>query len=69
MDITSEENNREEFRKILLDLSKSQETLRDASERARFYVRLENLYQPDKNGIQFRHYYSDIFFNIDANTV
>lgn len=61
MDITSEENNREEFRKILLDLAKSQETLRDAGERARFYVRLENLYYPDKNGIQFRHYYSDIF--------
>lgn len=61
MDISHEEQQRKEFREILFDLSKSQLSLKDKTERSIIYKRLENLYySPNEEG-RFRHFYSDIF--------
>ena len=60
MSVNNEERQREEFRKILLDLAKSQESLENNYERSNMYRRLEALYRPDPEK-EFRHYYSDIF--------
>lgn len=57
VDIKKETECRENFKRILFDLSKSQEVLQSPSERANIYLRLENLYYDS----DFRHYYSDIF--------
>lgn len=57
VDIKKETECREEFKRILFDLSKSQEVLQSPSERANIYLRLEKLY----HNSEFRHYYSDIF--------
>ena len=57
MDIKKETECRENFKRILFDLSKSQEVLQSPSERANIYLRLEKLYHDS----DFRHYYSDIF--------
>lgn len=62
MDITKEEQQRQEFRSLLLDLATSQTLLEDKFERYNFYQRLEGLYySPDGEDKGFRHYYSDIF--------
>jgi hypothetical protein len=60
MSVNNEEQQREEFRNILLDLAKSQELLENNYELSNMYKRLEALYRPDP-GKEFRHYYSDIF--------
>lgn len=57
VDIKKETECRENFKRILFDLSKSQEVLQSPSERANIYLRLEKLYHDS----DFRHYYSDIF--------
>ncbi len=57
VDIKKETECREDFKRILFDLSKSQEVLQSPSERANIYLRLEKLYHDS----DFRHYYSDIF--------
>lgn len=57
VDIKKETECRENFKRILFDLSKSQEVLQSPSEQANIYLRLEKLYHDS----DFRHYYSDIF--------
>lgn len=57
VDINKETECREDFKRILFDLSKSQEALQAPSERSNIYLRLEKLY----HNSEFRHYYSDIF--------
>ena len=61
MDITKEEQQRQEFRNLLLDLATSQTLLEDKYERYNFYQRLESLYYSTDADKEFRHYYSDIF--------
>lgn len=61
MDITREEQQRQEFRNILFDLSKSQLSLKDKGERSKIYQRLEKLYDSPDDEKEFRHFYSDIF--------
>lgn len=60
MDINNEQQQREEFKKILFDLAKSQELLENKYDRVSMFKRLESLYRPEF-GKEFRHYYSDIF--------
>ncbi|MCD7957026.1 MAG: hypothetical protein LUG93_15020 [Lachnospiraceae bacterium] len=60
MNLSKETEQRNEFRSILLELSKSQEKLQDTSYRIRMYKRLEALYDPFSEK-PFRHFYSDIF--------
>ncbi len=52
---------RQEFRKILLELSADQEILKEPKKRSSFYLRLEKLYYAPDNEKGFRHFYSDIF--------
>lgn len=52
---------RQEFRKILLELSADQEILKEPKKRSGFYLRLEELYYAPDNEKRFRHFYSDIF--------
>ncbi len=61
MDLTRETQQREEFRNILFELSKSQEKLQEASYRIGVYKRLEQLYDAELSEKRFRHFYSDIF--------
>lgn len=61
MDLSREEQQRQEFREILFFLAESQETLREKSNRARIYKRLEDLYYAPQKSNRFRHFYSDIF--------
>lgn len=56
----NETRQREEFRRILFELAKSQEELQDASCRSRMYKRLEALYDTPSPKQRFRHFYSDI---------
>ena len=62
MSQNKEEQQQDEFKKILLDLSKSMEVLKEPKDRREMYKRLESLYSKDSLGHRFRHYYSDIFF-------
>lgn len=52
---------RQEFRKILLELSADQEILKEPKKRSSFYLRLEKLYYAPDNEMRFRHFYSDVF--------
>lgn len=61
MDLARENQQRNEFCALLLDLAKSQEVLDDASKRSVMYKRLEALYDAPANEKRFRHFYSDIF--------
>lgn len=61
MDLSEENKKREEFRKILRDLAKSQDTLEQKSARAQIYKRFESLYDASTKEHGFRHFYSDIF--------
>lgn len=56
-----EEEKREKFRNMLVELSKSKEFSCNPSERVQYYKMLEDIYYPDLDGYQFKHYYSDIF--------
>lgn len=61
MDLIKENTQREEFRRILLELASTQEFLEEPERRYSMYKRLEALYySPDPND-KFRHFYSDIF--------
>lgn len=60
MDIDKEQQKREEFRKIIYDLARSQEALEDMAFCSALYERIETLYEVDSNGEEFRHFYSDI---------
>lgn len=61
MDLSGENQKREEFRNILRELAKSQIELQDKKIRCDFYKRLENLYYVPEKERQYRHFYSDIF--------
>ncbi len=61
MDIMREEQQRDEFRGILLELSESQLSLKEKGARSRIYQRLEKLYYSPGSQEGFRHFYSDIF--------
>ncbi len=61
MDITREEQQRDEFRGILLELAESQLSLKEKGDRSRVYQRLEKLYYSPDSQEGFRHFYSDIF--------
>jgi hypothetical protein len=61
MDVSKDEQNRKEFRSILLDLAKSQELFEKSDKRYEMYKRLEKLYYDETTEKQFRHYYSDLF--------
>lgn len=62
MDINTEEQKREEFRRILFELAESRVDLKAKRDRSAMYQRLENLYYiPNDTNKYFRHFYSDIF--------
>lgn len=61
MDLSKENEQRKEFRSILLDLSSNQKMLQDANIRYEIYRRLEALYYAPEGSDCFRHFYSDIF--------
>lgn len=60
MNLRHEQQQRDEFCKILIELAQSQELLQDSYKRASMYKRLENLYHAPKSQERFRHFYSDI---------
>ena len=55
-----EQQQRDEFCNILLDLATSQELLQDQDQLNNMYNRLEDLYHAPKGQDRFRHFYSDI---------
>ena len=58
-----EEKKRNELRCCLIDLSKSQELLKDKKQKSEYFLKLESIYwNPD--GDNFRHFYSDIFATV-----
>lgn len=60
MRILNEQEKRDLLQQILMDLSNSQNALKDAKDRVDYYLRLETIYwNTDRDN--FRHYYSDIF--------
>jgi hypothetical protein len=61
MDLSKEDEKRKEFREILFDLAQSQISLKEKSERASIYKRLESLYYDAESEKGYRHFYSDIF--------
>lgn len=60
MRVVEEQEKREALRSLLIELSASQEVLRDARERSRIFLQLEEIYY-NCGKDNFRHYYSDIF--------
>lgn len=61
MRILNEQEKREALNDVLIDLSKSQAILKEAPDRAFFFMRLEDIYYNYNGKENFRHYYSDIF--------
>ena len=60
MRILNEQEKREALNEILIELSKSQDTLKEAKDRYFFFKQLEDIYY-NYNNTYFRHYYADIF--------
>lgn len=60
MRILNEQEKRDELNMVLIELSKSQDTLKEAKDRVSFFVWLEDIYY-NYSEEHFRHYYSDIF--------
>jgi hypothetical protein len=60
MRILNESEKRDSLNEVLIELSKSQDTLREPKDRVTFFMRLESIYY-NYNKEKFRHYYSDIF--------
>lgn len=60
MRILNEQEKRDSLNEILIELSKSQDILKEPKDRVPFFVRLESIYY-SYNKENFRHYYSDIF--------
>lgn len=52
-----------ELRQCLIELSKSQECLKNSTQRKNFFLRLEEIYYKP-NGKNFRHLYSNIFATV-----
>lgn len=62
-----EARERQQFMDLLLELAKSDITLKSESERKSFFTKFEELYDPGESGkSEFRHYYSDIFTVLSA---
>lgn len=59
MRILNEQEKRDALTQILIELSKSQDILKEPQDRNTYFKRLEWVYY--KKGQNFRHYYSDIF--------
>lgn len=57
-----EAKKRSEFKKILFDLAADNEITDSKSIYDKYHTKFEELYKPDVNGKEFRHFYSDIFF-------
>ena len=60
MQILNEQEKRDSLRKLLMDLSKSQDVLKDRKDRRDYYLRLEAIYY-NTDSDNYRHFYSDIF--------
>lgn len=60
MRILNEQEKRDALNELLIELSKSQAVLKEARDRASFFVRFEDIYY-NYSKENFRHYYSDIF--------
>lgn len=58
MRIMNEQEKRDSLNQVLIELSRSQDILRESQKRISFFVRLESIYWDEE---KFRHYYSDIF--------
>lgn len=61
MGILNEQEKRDMLKDVLIELSKSQDALKGAEERASYFARLEAIYWNCDSEENFRHYYSDIF--------
>lgn len=60
MEILNEQEKRDSLQELLIELSKSQDILKESEDRVSFFKWLESIYYNcDKEN--FRHYYSDIF--------
>lgn len=60
MTILHEQDKRDSLNEVLIELSKSQDILKEPKNRVSFFARLESIYY-NYNEENFRHYYSDIF--------
>ena len=60
MQILNEQEKRDSLRQLLMDLSKSQDVLKDRKDRRDYYLRLEAIYYTTDSD-NYRHFYSDIF--------
>ena len=60
MQILNEKEKRDSLRQLLMDLSKSQDVLKDRKDRRDYYLRLEAIYY-NTDSDNYRHFYSDIF--------
>ena len=60
MQILNEQEKRDSLRQLLMDLSKSQDVLKDRKDRRDYYLRLEAIYYNTYSD-NYRHFYSDIF--------
>lgn len=63
MRILNEQEKRDLLHKILIELSESQDTLKDSRNRSEYFRRLESIYY-NAGSDNFRHYYSDIFSSL-----
>ncbi|MEH2960240.1 hypothetical protein [Candidatus Merdisoma sp. JLR.KK006] len=61
MRILNEQEKRDALNEVLIELSKSQDILKEARNRVSFFMRLEDIYYNYNSKEKFRHYYSDIF--------
>lgn len=61
MNLEIEAQQREYFKKILFDLSKNQDELKDSKYKNKIYKRFESLYYAEPPQKPFRHFYTDIF--------
>ena len=61
MRILNEQEKRDALNEVLIELSKSQNILKEARDRISFFIRFEDIYYNYNRNEKFRHYYSDIF--------
>lgn len=61
MRILNEQEKRDALNEVLIELSKSQDILKEARDRVSFFMRFEDIYYNYYSKEKFRHYYSDIF--------
>ncbi len=61
MRILNEQEKRDALNEVLIELSKSQDILKEARDRVSFFMRFEDIYYNYSRNEKFRHYYSDIF--------